>query len=66
MLHLTSSIRTGGTLSNNVEAEDNFEEQEHNLIQFVRETTLKEKNRDEENRREKTRISLLRQFRAAR
>ena len=66
MLHLTSSIRTGGALSNNVESEDNFEEQEHNLIQFVRETTLKEKNRDEENIREKTRFSLLRQFRAAR
>ena len=66
MLHLTTRIRTGGTLSNNVESEDNFEEQEHKLIQFVRETTLKEKRRDEENRREKTRISLLRQFRAAR
>ena len=31
MLHLTSRIRTGGTLSNNVESEDNFEEQEEQL-----------------------------------
>lgn len=54
-----------GTLLNETESEDNFEEQEQKLIEFVRDTTRRELRRNEENRREITRICKLRRFRDA-